>query len=224
MPGARLLFWQAALLASLALPLVRPWKHAVVAAADSVSAVTILRATHLPAHRGLTFQQAALGLLAAGILARGLWLAAGFWRLRLYRRQSRWLASRDGAALRISDAVSSPVTFGAFRPVVLLPAHFQELGGAVQEAILCHERLHVRRRDWLFTVGEEMVRAVFWFHPAIWWLLAEIGLAREQEVDRQVVDVHPSARTIRGRSAGHRRRTAPGRPGAGVPYFYANGT
>jgi TonB family protein len=186
-PGARLLYWQAALLASLALPLVRPWKHAVVAAVDSVSAVTIIQTVHLPAHRAISLQLAVLGLLAAGMLARGVWLAAGFRRLRQYRRQSRWLASRDGAVLRLSEAVSSPVTFGAFRPVVLLPAHFPELAPAVQEAILCHELLHVRRRDWLFTVGEEIVRAVFWFHPAIWWLLAEIGLAREQEVDRQVV-------------------------------------
>jgi TonB family protein len=62
----------------------------------------------------------------------------------------------------------------------------------MQEAILCHEILHVRRRDWLFTVVEELVRAVFWFHPAIWWLLGEIGLAREQAVDLQVVEVTKS--------------------------------
>jgi len=31
------------------------------------------------------------------------------------------------------------------------------------------------------------VRSVFWFHPAIWWLLGEIQLAREQAVDREVV-------------------------------------
>jgi len=171
-PGARLVYWQAALLASLALPLVRPWKHAVVTAADSVSVSTIIRSVHTQGDRGIPLGQAVLGLLAAGMLARGFWLATGFWRLRQYRKQSRWLALRDGAALRLSEAVSSPVTFGAFRPVVLLPAHFLELAPAVQEAILCHELLHVRRRDWLFTVGEEIVRAVFWFHPAIWWLLA----------------------------------------------------
>ena len=62
----------------------------------------------------------------------------------------------------------------------------------MQDAILCHEILHVRRRDWLFTVVEELVRAVFWFHPAIWWLLGEIGLAREQAVDRQVVEMTKS--------------------------------
>src|SRR6185369_10264984 len=49
--------------------------------------------------------------------------------------------------------------------------------------------LHVRRRDWLFTLAEELIRSIFWFHPAIWWLLGEIGLAREQVVDRQVVEL-----------------------------------
>src|SRR5262249_198566 len=53
---------------------------------------------------------------------------------------------------------------------------------------LCHELLHVERGDWLFTVAEELVRAVFWFHPAIWWLLGEIQLAREQAVDREVIE------------------------------------
>jgi TonB family protein len=72
---------------------------------------------------------------------------------------------------------------------VLLPGNFCELDGSLQDAILCHEILHVRRRDWLFTLGEELVRGVFWFHPAIWWLLGEIGLAREQVVDRQVVEL-----------------------------------
>ena len=43
--------------------------------------------------------------------------------------------------------------------------------------------LHARRRT-----GAR----VFWFHPAIWWLLGEIGLAREQEVDRQVVELTKS--------------------------------
>ena len=93
------------------------------------------------------------------------------------------------ADIRVSDAISSPVTFGFLRPVILLPANFSELDAAVQEAILCHEILHVRRRDWLFTLAEELIRSIFWFHPAIWWLLGEIGLAREQVVDRQVVEL-----------------------------------
>ncbi|HUJ22540.1 MAG TPA: M56 family metallopeptidase [Bryobacteraceae bacterium] len=186
-PAARLLYWQAALLACLALPLVGPWKHTSATASGSVSAVTIMQPAGLPAHHGIPLREVIAVLLAAGILVRGIWLTAGFRRLRQYRRQARWLASREGASLCLCEAVSSPVTFGFLRPVVLLPSHFSDLELEVQEAILCHELLHVRRRDWLFTVGEEFVRTLFWFHPAIWWVLAEIGLAREQEVDRQVV-------------------------------------
>ena len=112
----------------------------------------------------------------------------------------------EGAAeFRICDDVSSPVTFGWRRPVVLLPARFPELDRRMQDAILCHELLHVERRDWLFTLAEELVRAVFWFHPAIWWLLGEIQLAREQAVDREVIERTEVARRVRGCAARHRR-------------------
>jgi beta-lactamase regulating signal transducer with metallopeptidase domain len=71
----------------------------------------------------------------------------------------------------------------------LLPANFPELERSTQDAILCHEILHVRRKDWLVTLAEEVVRSIFWFHPAIWWLLGEIGLAREQVVDREAIEM-----------------------------------
>ncbi|PWT97696.1 MAG: hypothetical protein C5B51_30910, partial [Terriglobia bacterium] len=187
-PGARLLFWQIALLACLTLPLMRPWKRAVIAGDVSVSAVTFVKHSETPAPRVLPLEEALLWLLAAGVVVRSGWLAGGFRKLRLYRRNSRWMGFREGAALLLSEGITSPVTFGVLRPVVLLPAGFPEFEPRVQEAILCHELLHVRRRDWLFMMGEELVRTVFWFHPAIWWLLGEIGLAREQEVDRQVVE------------------------------------
>jgi TonB family protein len=49
--------------------------------------------------------------------------------------------------------------------------------------------LHVRRRDWRAALGEEFVRALLWFHPALYWLLRKIRLTREQLVDREVVAV-----------------------------------
>lgn len=45
--------------------------------------------------------------------------------------------------------------------------------------IACHELLHVARQDWLFVVAEELIRAAFWFHPAVWFLLDRIHLHRE---------------------------------------------
>ena len=186
-PRARLFHWQMVLMASLALPLLRPWKQEVLSDTVSVTTVAVARAAGSRVHSGMPLDQAALWLILAGIVGRAAWLAAGFWRLRQYRRRSRLLDRREGAALLLSSEVASPVTFGALQPVVLLPAGFPDLDARVREAILCHELLHVRRRDWVFTVAEELVRALWWFHPAVWWLLGQIHLAREQSVDREVI-------------------------------------
>ncbi len=190
-PKTRLFYWQIVLLACLALPVLRPWKREAASGNVSVSPVTTM-GQRGAVHRTVGFAEMVLPVIAAGIVLRGVWLAVGFWRLRRYRLRSRPLGSRGGAALLVSDCVFSPVTFGALRPVVLLPARFPELEQHIQEAILCHELLHVRRRDWLFTVAEETVRALWWFHPAIWWVLAQIQLAREQAVDRDVIETTSS--------------------------------
>src|SRR5580693_4158438 len=105
-------------------------------------------------------------LAGAGILVRLGFLLSGFARLRRYRLHSRPLAPASAwgveADLRVSEEVASPVTFGFRKPVVLLPADFPALSEGMRDAILCHEILHIRRGDWLFTVGEELVRAVLW--------------------------------------------------------------
>jgi TonB family protein len=196
LPGARLVYWHVLLAACLLLPMVRPWKQEADGTVQVSTSVAVVVPQQPAPRRSLPPSEIALLLLAAGALARLGWLAAGFWRLRQYRRHSRSLEPASSwsveADLRISGDVASPVTFGLRKPVVLLPARFPEFGAPMREAILCHEILHVRRRDWLFAVAEELVRAVFWFHPAIWWLLGEIGLAREQAVDRQVVEMTKS--------------------------------
>ena len=194
LPASRLAYWHVLLAACLLLPAVRPWKQAVLTLTAYVPKAITAPVLPQPATApSLTPTEIALILLGVGMIARLGWLATGFWRLARLRRHSRPLVPVSSwsveADIRVSDAISSPVTFGLLRPAVLLPANFPELDASVQDAILCHEILHVRRRDWLFTLAEELVRSVFWFHPAIWWLLGEIGLAREQVVDREVVEL-----------------------------------
>ncbi|MGE5362131.1 MAG: TonB family protein [Bacteroidales bacterium] len=142
---------------------------------------------------------AVLSFVALGFLARLAWVAVGLRLLRRLRlgsdrleprpavvREAVALASAD-ADIRLSSDVACPVNFGARRPTVLLPRVVQTYPDEEQRAITCHELIHVRRHDWLRTIGDETVRAVFWFHPAVWWLLGEIHLAREQVVDQEVV-------------------------------------
>ncbi len=197
MPRARLMYWQVLLVACLALPWIRSWRQEVVGGAIQVSTTitAVAPVSSSPAHVAIPVAAVALWILAAGIFIRLILLVTGFVRLSVYRgrgeelpRELRPPGSLVSAQMLVSGDVTGPVTFGWREPVILLPGNFPALAPEMRDAILCHELLHVERRDWLFTIGEELVRAVLWFHPAIWWVLGEIQLAREQTVDQIVVD------------------------------------
>jgi TonB family protein len=93
------------------------------------------------------------------------------------------------ADFRCSEKIQGPITFGLRRPLVLLPLGYLEMAPDTQDAIVCHELIHVRRRDWVPTVFEELILTAFWFHPGIWWLIAQIRLSREQVVDHEVAGI-----------------------------------
>jgi hypothetical protein len=99
------------------------------------------------------------------------------------------LRTGANALFCVSKDVQGPATLGFIEPAVLLPPSFLTLGEDAQRSIVCHELLHVRRNDWLVTFLEEVAGALLWFHPAVWWLLAEAKLTREQLVDAEVVQM-----------------------------------
>jgi beta-lactamase regulating signal transducer with metallopeptidase domain len=78
-----------------------------------------------------------------------------------------------------SDAISSPITWGVWRPVILLPAAASTWSNTQRDAALAHERAHIARRDWAVHLAVWSVCAVFWFHPLVW--LARRALVREAE-------------------------------------------
>ena len=199
-PGAMLVYRQALLIACLLLPLLQPWSRPVVESSHGVMILQVAAYNRAPAApRKLSWEEIVAGTLCAGVLARLCWLGIGLTRLRRRRRGAELLDPLPpmftdlqlGLDVRpsigLSTEVSGPVTFGIRNPMILLPAHFLDLPADVQKAIVCHELTHIRRGDWAFTMAEEIVRAVFWFHPCVWWLLGQIQLTREQAVDCEVI-------------------------------------
>lgn len=205
-PRLRLMYWRGVALACLALPF-----SAIVGPEAFGSGVTFLVAsvrgaesapvrTVLPAAGKVVWP-----LLCAGALARLGWLCAGAVRLRQLRQRSRAAnltpdleAIRADVApraeFRVSYELAQPAGFGLRHPIVLLPEGFFAMDPKAQRTVACHELLHVARRDWSWIVVEEVARALFWFHPAVWWLVDRIQESREQLVDRLVIARIPSKR------------------------------
>lgn len=200
-PRARLWYWQALLLCCLALPALESRRTATSVQSGEVTVTTSGMMAATGRTPGTTVPPAVWILwgLAGGCAARLGWLGLGLIRLRRHRARAvpldvtpllREVSSSVGAwpDIYISDDVPGPVTFGAISPVVVFPRRFLLLEESAQRGIACHEFLHVRRRDWLFTITEELLRCALWFHPAVWWILSRIQLAREQAVDHAVVE------------------------------------
>jgi beta-lactamase regulating signal transducer with metallopeptidase domain len=72
--------------------------------------------------------------------------------------------------------------------VLLLPEAIHEhLAESQLNTIIAHEMCHIRRRDNLSTAIHMTVQALFWFHPAMWWIKARLMDERERACDEAVL-------------------------------------
>lgn len=131
-------------------------------------------------------------------------LATGLWRLRALRRScvaidpaeldpairkavAKFSSSRS-VALAASESVSVPAAIGFFKPMIVIPTWaLKELPPEELNIILLHEFAHVRRWDDWTNLLQKVVRAVFFFHPAVWWIDGRLALEREMACDDEVL-------------------------------------
>ena len=73
--------------------------------------------------------------------------------------------------LRVSDRITTPVSFGFFHSSIILPKEMTREGSLMQDAILYHEWIHIRRHDNLFKLFAIAAACIHWFNPLVWiWL------------------------------------------------------
>jgi hypothetical protein len=117
----------------------------------------------------------------------GAWRPDPAWQAVLDR-----LAARMGVGRRFGHRIvlglvgdlSSPVTAGWWRPVVLVPASLASgMAPQLLEALLAHELAHVRRHDYLVNLVQSAIEILLFYHPAVWWLSHRIRVERELIAD-----------------------------------------
>ncbi|WP_395139089.1 M56 family metallopeptidase, partial [Armatimonas sp.] len=117
------------------------------------------------------------------LLAR---LAVALVRLRGLATRSQRTTLLETEIL-VSGIVTTPLTWGVRRPVILLPAALLTGDPAVAESALRHEKAHIARRDWLWHLLAEAVCALCWFQPGAWWLRRRLRAESERACDDQVL-------------------------------------
>ena len=194
--ATRFAVWFSALVAIAALP----WIGAVLPHRGLTTAAARHAAIVLPGSW-------ALYLLALWSLI-AIWFAIGVVRalrhLNVLRRNSiavdtaaldpilRQTLERHGARRRIalctSEQVRVPTAVGLVKPVILIPGWvMRELSAAELNQILLHELAHFRRWDDWTNLAQQIMKTVFFFHPAVWWIDKKVAMEREIACDDAVL-------------------------------------
>ena len=95
-----------------------------------------------------------------------------------------------GIDLLESALVRSPIVIGHLKPVILFPiGAINRLNPNEVEAILAHELAHVLRNDYVLNIIQSVIEALFYFHPAVWWISAQIRTERENCCDDVAIEL-----------------------------------
>jgi type II secretory pathway component GspD/PulD (secretin)/beta-lactamase regulating signal transducer with metallopeptidase domain len=131
-------------------------------------------------------------LLLRMTLARAVF-AVGLWRRRKpieaevaprVDRLAAELGFRRRVRLLSMTGLATPVSFGALRPSIALPERFVgEHRPDHQEAMLAHELAHIVGRDALWHGLADLVAALCWWHPAVWWMRRSLMVSSELAAD-----------------------------------------
>ena len=88
----------------------------------------------------------------------------------------------------VSEFVSSPVTIGFLKPVILVPlAAMNRLSTQQMEAVLLHELSHIRRHDYLINLIINFIQAILYFNPFVKAFVKIVEREREKSCDEMVL-------------------------------------
>lgn len=196
--GTRFSVGFASLMAIAALPFIEEaWKaHRAGAAVAATSHVAVTLSGSWAVY--LFGLWALLAVIASARVAVGLWHLYRIRRTcvpvaseRLDEQVRETLARKQKirkVTLCTSDEVQVPTVIGLFRPAIIVPEWvLAELSANELNHVLIHELAHLRRWDDWTNLLQQVIKALFFFHPAVWWIERRVSLEREMACDDAVL-------------------------------------
>jgi uncharacterized protein (TIGR03435 family) len=147
--------------------------------------------SNVPApHQAVSLPEIVVGVWLCGLLFLLLRWLRSWWGLRRTLRSASQISMPVDVPAFLTPHMIEPGVVGIMHPVLLLPEQIMDRLSPLQlRSILAHESCHVRRRDNLTAAIHMAVEAIFWFHPAVWWLERRLIEERERACDEAVLQL-----------------------------------
>jgi bla regulator protein blaR1 len=109
------------------------------------------------------------------------------WRM-FVNRVSAQMGITKKVKVWVSEIVTSPVTIGYLKPIILMPmAAMNHLTTQQLEAVLLHELAHIRRHDYFINLIIKFIQALLYFNPFVKAFVKIIEREREKSCDETVI-------------------------------------
>lgn len=183
-PHLEKIVWVTVVMGSLALPLL-----ITLNVVPAIQTQYILVLPALPVSVTETFKNHAdvflflYSLIALALVLRFSVAWVQMWRIRRDAKTLRFSAETL-YDIRMSPRISSPATFGR---TILLPPACSDWPASTWQAVLSHERAHVRRRDSYLQWLVHLHACIFWINPLAWWLQRRLSLLAENLSDDEAI-------------------------------------
>ena len=138
-------------------------------------------------------------LWLVGVLLLAIYFSISYFRsMRKFRMSipdntpyiQNWLTAHQISrplAVRSSDLISSPLTYGILHPVILLPKKLERNDQAALKYVLTHEYVHIRRFDAITKILFAAVLCIHWFNPLVWVMYVLANRDMELSCDAWVI-------------------------------------
>ena len=103
--------------------------------------------------------------------------------IRMKRRLAECLPGEEG--VRYVDGIRTPMVFGILRPQIYLPV---EMNPEFYDCVLQHERMHLRRLDYLWKILAYLISIVHWVNPVVWLAYYLLCCDMEKACDEAVTE------------------------------------
>ncbi len=109
------------------------------------------------------------------------------WPGRLRQARTALQTQRAITLLQSADDRTMPMTWGIFRPRILVPAGVDAWSADRRQLVLLHELAHVKRHDILTDTLARIACAICWFNPLAWLAARRLRIEAELACDDLVL-------------------------------------
>jgi len=121
-----------------------------------------------------------LGIWIVGAIASGLYFFVNHIRFRKNIRDAvpvtneyvlewqRYNSTFRPIKIKQSEKINSPLTYGIFKPTIILPDIIELYEEEELKHILAHEYVHIRRFDYISKIALAATLSIHWFNPFVW--------------------------------------------------------